>query len=167
MTVKLLTEHHLEFLSLKGACTGSSEYTLVKMPHCLKSQVAAHLAKSPMTSLLEPRTSGIMTMQGIFDKFRIRLLQTRTQQYCMLLGPCYKLIFTLQSGPEVIKLFPCSTQLSTKFILLINVKIPTIVGILSFISMINTTSERLKARNFFNCRYFNFYEQLKFRAQLS
>ena len=65
------------------------------------------------------------------------------------------------------KLFPCSTQLSTKFILLINVKMPTIVGIFSFISMINTTSERLKARNCFNCRYFSFYEQLKFHAQLS
>ena len=33
--------------------------------------------------------------------------------------------------------------------------------------MINKTSERLKARNFFVCRYFSFYEQLKFRAQLS
>ena len=42
MSVKLLTEHHLEFLSLKGGCTGSSESTLVKMPHCLKSHVAAH-----------------------------------------------------------------------------------------------------------------------------
>ena len=39
-----------------------------------------------------------------------------------------------------------STQLSTKFILLINFKMPTIVGILTFISMINTTSERLKAK---------------------
>ena len=28
--VKLLTEHHLEFLSLKGGCTDSSKYTLVK-----------------------------------------------------------------------------------------------------------------------------------------
>ena len=37
MTVKLLTEHHLEFLSLKGGCTGSFESSLVKMPHCLKS----------------------------------------------------------------------------------------------------------------------------------
>ena len=46
-------------------------------------------------------------------------------------------------GPKVIKHFPCSTQLSMKFILLINVKMPTIVGILTFISMINTTSERL------------------------
>ena len=74
----------------------------------------------------------------------------------------WKLSFT--SGPEVISLFPSSTQLSTKFILLINVKMPTIVGILTFISMINTTSERLYARNFFICRYFSFYKQLKFRA---
>ena len=39
MSVKLLTEHHLEFLSLKR---GSSESTLVLMPHCWKSQVMAH-----------------------------------------------------------------------------------------------------------------------------
>ena len=44
MRVKLLTEQHLEFLHLKGACTGSSESTLVKMPHCWKSHVTAHLA---------------------------------------------------------------------------------------------------------------------------
>ena len=43
MTVKLLTEHHLEFLSLKGDCSGSYESTLVKMPHCLKSHAAAQL----------------------------------------------------------------------------------------------------------------------------
>ena len=43
MNVKLLTEHHLEFLSLKGGCRGSSEFTLVKMPHCWKSCVTAHL----------------------------------------------------------------------------------------------------------------------------
>ena len=47
-----------------------------------------------------------------------------------------------------------------KFILLINVKMPTIVGILTFISMINTSSERHKARRFFICRYFSFYVQL-------
>ena len=41
-TVKLLTEHHLEFQSLKGGCRGSSESTLVKMPHCWKSHVTAH-----------------------------------------------------------------------------------------------------------------------------
>ena len=37
---------------------------------------------------------------------------------------------------EVIKLFSCLTQLSMKFIMIINVKMPTIVGILTFISMI-------------------------------
>ena len=31
MILKLLTEHHLEFLSLKGGCRGSSESTHVKM----------------------------------------------------------------------------------------------------------------------------------------
>ena len=36
-----------------------------------------------------------------------------------------------KTGPEVIKLFSCSTQLSMKFYLLINVKMPTIVGILT------------------------------------
>ena len=41
MIVKLLTEHYLEFLSLKGGCRGSSESTHVKMPHCWKSHVVA------------------------------------------------------------------------------------------------------------------------------
>ena len=43
MAVKLQAEHHLEFLSLKGGYTGSSESTLVKMPHCWKSRVTAHI----------------------------------------------------------------------------------------------------------------------------
>ena len=43
MTVKLLSAHHLEFQSLKGGCTGSSKSTLVKMPHCGKSNAAAHM----------------------------------------------------------------------------------------------------------------------------
>ena len=43
MIVKLLTEHNLEFLRLKGGCTGSSETTLVKMPHCWKSDAMAQL----------------------------------------------------------------------------------------------------------------------------
>ena len=42
MTVKLLTKHHLEFVSLKGGCTGSPESTLVKIPHYWKSRVRAH-----------------------------------------------------------------------------------------------------------------------------
>ena len=38
MSVKLLTEQHLEFLSLNGGCTGLSESTHVKMPYCWKSR---------------------------------------------------------------------------------------------------------------------------------
>ena len=45
MSVKLLTEHNLKFLSLKGGFTASSESTLVKMPHCWKSHVAAQVKK--------------------------------------------------------------------------------------------------------------------------
>ena len=41
MTVKLLTGHHLEFLSLKRGYTGSSESTLIRIPYCWKSHVAA------------------------------------------------------------------------------------------------------------------------------
>ena len=43
MTVMLLTEQHLEFLSFKGGCIGLPEPTPVKMPHCWKSCVTAQL----------------------------------------------------------------------------------------------------------------------------
>ena len=41
--------------------------------------------------------------------------------------------YSAKPGPEVIKLFSCSTQLSMKFSLLIYVKMPTTVGILTCI----------------------------------
>ena len=50
MIVKLLTKHHLEFLSLTGGYKGSSESTLVKMSHCWKSHVQAHSVFYPLTS---------------------------------------------------------------------------------------------------------------------
>ena len=59
----LLIEHHLEFLSLrggctgsflslKGGCTGSSERTLVKKPHYWKSDVTAHMLPENNVSLI-------------------------------------------------------------------------------------------------------------------
>ena len=61
-------------------------------------------------------------------------------------------LFVVASGKHS-QLFSYSTQLSTKFILLINVKMPTIivkmptvVGMLTFISMINTKSENVKQK---------------------
>ena len=51
----------------------------------------------------------------------------------------------------------------------IKVKMPAIiiVGILKFISKINTTSEGIKARKIWVCQHFSCYKQLKFHAQLS
>ena len=43
MIVKLLTEHHLEFLRLIGGCRGLSESTLVKMSNFWKSHVTAQI----------------------------------------------------------------------------------------------------------------------------
>ena len=50
MIVKLLTEHHLEFLSLKGGCTGFSESTLVNIAGnhmtrliCIRSLLHVHV----------------------------------------------------------------------------------------------------------------------------
>ena len=45
MIVKLhvLTEHLLDFLSLKGGCRGLSESILVKMSNCWKSHAAAQI----------------------------------------------------------------------------------------------------------------------------
>ena len=54
MIVQLLTEHHFEFLSLKGGCTGSSESASVKMTRW-KLHVAAHIrlwGKLPLFYLL-------------------------------------------------------------------------------------------------------------------
>ena len=48
LTVELLTEYHLDFLSLTGGCTGLSESTLVKMPHFWKFHVVAHLYFDPL-----------------------------------------------------------------------------------------------------------------------
>ena len=40
----LWIEHHLKFLLVKGGCIGSSESTLVNMPHCWKSHTTAHIS---------------------------------------------------------------------------------------------------------------------------
>ena len=52
MSVKLLPEYHLEFLSLKGGCRGSSESTLVKMSNCWKSHAAAQMLYYKCTTVL-------------------------------------------------------------------------------------------------------------------
>ena len=70
-------------------------------------------------------------------------------------------------GLEVIKLFSYSTQLSMKFILLINVKMPTIVGFLTFISMMIQHLRDLNKETSLFVGILVFNEQLKFHTQLS
>ena len=52
MSVKLLIEHNLEFLSLKRGCTGSSESTLVKMPHYWKYHALAQWKSESKTKVV-------------------------------------------------------------------------------------------------------------------
>ena len=75
MTIKLLTEHHLEFLSLKGGCTGLPESTLVKMPHCWKSHVTAHMSHSShvLTAVLHMGCNATKPVLGISVKGRFKL----------------------------------------------------------------------------------------------
>ena len=62
MIVKLLTEHHLEFLSLTGGCRGSSESILVKMSKCLQSHAEAQFLISEYLS-----TSMLYTLSVTLD----------------------------------------------------------------------------------------------------
>ena len=65
MTVKLLTEQNFEFASLTGGCTGSSKSTLVKMPHCWKSHVAAHI----FNPIVEGSPLCDFYLQSVIDSF--------------------------------------------------------------------------------------------------
>ena len=62
MSVKLLTEYHLEFLSLRGGSTGSPESIHVKMPHCWKF----HVTKNTLTfeQLSHFTSNKIVTLKG-------------------------------------------------------------------------------------------------------
>ena len=74
MNIKLLTEHHLEFLSLKGGCTGSSESIYVKIQHCL--EITCHASYSFWTDTLDGAlkasvssgdSSVYMAREGVLD----------------------------------------------------------------------------------------------------
>ena len=74
MNVELLTEHHLEILSLKGGCTGSSESTLVKILHFWKAHVMAHLPLHEILVLIAHASTGFIQaslckIQGLFKDF--------------------------------------------------------------------------------------------------
>ena len=69
--------------------------------------------------------------------------------------------------PEVIKLFSCSTQLSMKFVLFINLKILTKFWNFFHAQLSWESSAELSMKKVLNFWYFYFYDQVKFHAQLS
>ena len=144
---------------------------LEHLPYFLPAQYLAHqglthTANRPVTWTLNWRVCPVQVTPAMAendrrprDLERLCLGHPRRGYGHLVLAHLRQLTRNLKvwyQAPRLYNLFSCSTQLSTKFFLLINLKMPTIVGILTFISMINTTSERLKARNFVVCRDFSF-----------
>ena len=84
--------------------------------------------------------------------------------YCWL---SYQVLDKNAPGLMVIKKISCSTQVSMKFFLLITVKMPTVVGILTFMGRKTAFSAYLGLKKSLISFYFYTYEHLKFHVQLS
>ena len=67
MIVKLLTEHHLEFLSLKGGCRGLSESTHVQIPHCWLSHAMAYIVCETLSCALSSLHWSVIHYQVTFE----------------------------------------------------------------------------------------------------
>ena len=100
MTNKLLTEHHLEFLSLEGGCTGSSKSIHVKMPHCWKSHIAARFTKSftGHTSFFEEKMERKNNQRGITWKLK------KGEQSLLYATHCLDIILNLISCMKISKI---------------------------------------------------------------
>ena len=97
-------------------------------------------------------------LQYWFSLLKFKLLwSSLTWNYTM-----FHIWFNKRSGLEVTKLFSCSTQLGTKFFLLIIVKMPTIVGILTCMSRKNSILGLSEPEKCWIPWYFHTCEQLKF-----
>ena len=96
MSVKLLAEHHLGYLSLKGGYTGSSEFTLIKMPHCWISHVAAHTVKPVLNGHSKEDLNLVF-------KTDYRLMQVKSihWEHSAIISTCFKL-------PPVLKTYVLS-----------------------------------------------------------
>ena len=105
MTLRPLPEHHLEFLSLKGGCTGSSESTFVKIPLCWKSHVTAQ-----MLELIDKKT----ILHSIF--WFIFWLLTGLIFSNTLVSPSSKSSFSLLANTEATLIGISGTSLCTRLI---------------------------------------------------
>ena len=112
----------------KSASGIPSEYYSVLDPDQARPVVGADLGSTCSQRLSE---------KTLVDKESKSLTTTRNWQISSQLGCRIRLCGSYEtSGPKVIKLFSCSTQLSTKFQLLIKTKIPTNGEVSCFKSLI-------------------------------
>ena len=103
MTVELLTEHCLEFLSLTGGCTGSSESTHVKMSNCWKSHATAHMSyalkQRKMIGKHKAPFARIYSMKNI-GKCDISFAPQHRSKQHHVSGSCLFTISTLIAGSQ-------------------------------------------------------------------
>ena len=118
MSVKLLNEHSLEFLSLKGGCPSSSESIHDKIPHCWKSHVAAHyplyfnLSAMTTTALIKfyLYLVSVLHCGGTTDQ-ALELLISLQESYCGYSQTCDDTSSTTQTGMPG-PLEPCCSKCS-------------------------------------------------------
>ena len=110
MIVKPLTEHHLEFLSLKGGCRGSSESTHVKMPHCWKSHATAQIEVPTIHLIISPPFKLSMSICCIITVFTANFILYVTATFTM-----YFVHYDLES-------IKCYLLQNTCYIILTNIR---------------------------------------------
>ena len=117
----------------------------------------------------------ILNLWSSFLFWDVLLCDFQIAEYSKIAYSKQKLLIILRSstdfilvfpGPEVIKLFSCSTQPRMKFFLLINVKMPTIFGILTFMNRKNSLLHLSEPEKSWISWYSYTLEHLKFHAQL-
>ena len=98
MSVKLLNEYYLEFLSLTKDCTGSSESTLVKMSRCWKSHVVAQYYYSNTKSIFD---NGYCTLESCCKKTYLCHAKIRYRRESTSGGSrqCFKVINVFHREP--------------------------------------------------------------------
>ena len=95
-----------------------------------------------------------------FDHFRdLSVTCKKAKRVCFIKMQQLKLKFTYV---QINMKHPI--ELSMKFIMLKNFKMPTDVDFLTFMNMKNTTSDSLKAKQVFIYKHLSSYEQVEFRA---
>ena len=120
MIVKLLTEHHLEFRSLKGGCRGSSESAYVKLPH----HAMAHLIvfnyclqmfriKTLPTECIT-KTGAMGVIKSCPNQLLMKPKMLKKGFSCFQTLRCFML-----KCQQPLALLPCSVRLGTKQVLLV------------------------------------------------